>query len=115
MKRKVLICGATGFIGRNLTELLSKREDLEIHAARFQHAAFDCGSDIIWHQADLRRQDDVDRIVKNMDIIIQAAATTANAKDVAVKPYLHVTDNAIMNAYLFRSACEHKIKHVILF
>lgn len=115
MKKKVLICGATGFIGRNLTEQLSKREDLEIHAVRFQHSAFDCGNNIIWHQADLRHQDDVDRVVKNMDIIIQTAATTANAKEAAAKPYLQVTDNAIMNSYLFRSACEHKINHVIFF
>jgi len=32
MKMKVLICGATGFIGRNMTEQLSKRHDLDIHA-----------------------------------------------------------------------------------
>lgn len=113
MKKKVLICGATGFIGRNLTEHFSKRPEFEVHTVRFQHAAYDCGNDVIWHQADLRRQDDVDRVVKGMDIIIQAAASTSSAKDIVAKPYLHVTDNAIMNSYLLRTAFEHKVKHLI--
>lgn len=113
MKKKVLICGATGFIGRNLTAHFSKRPEFEVHTVRFQHAAYDCGNDVVWHQADLRRQDDVDRVIKGMDIVIQAAASTSSAKDIIAKPYLHVTDNAIMNSYLLRTAFEHKVKHLI--
>ena len=30
MKRKVLVCGATGFIGRNVAESLAQRDDLEV-------------------------------------------------------------------------------------
>jgi nucleoside-diphosphate-sugar epimerase len=114
MKQKVLICGATGFIGRNLTEQLSKRSDLEIHAVHFQRPAYACPN-VIWHQADLRHPEDVERVVKGMDIIIQAAATTSGAKDIVSRPYIHVTDNAVMNSYLFRSAFEHKVKHVVFF
>ncbi len=115
MKTKLLICGATGFIGRNLVEQLSKQQTLEVHAVRYHHSAYDCGNDVIWHQADLRNQDDVDRVVKGMDIIIQAAAATASTKELSAKPYLNVTDNAIMNSYLFRFAFDHKIKHVVFF
>lgn len=114
MKKKVLICGATGFIGRNLTEQLSRRPDLEIHAVRFNRPAYGCPH-VTWHQADLRRPEDVDRVMKGMDIVIQAAATTSGSKDIVLKPFLHVTDNAVMNAYLFRSAFEHQIKHVVFF
>ena len=39
-KRRVLICGATGFIGRNLVETLARRPDLEIHALRFTRPAY---------------------------------------------------------------------------
>lgn len=114
MKQKVLICGATGFIGRNLTEQLSKRSDLEIHAVHFQRPAYACPN-VIWHQADLRHPEDVERVVKGMDIIIQAAATTSGSKDIVSRPYIHVTDNAVMNSYLFRSAFTHKVKHVVFF
>lgn len=114
MKQRVLICGATGFIGRNFTEQLSRRSDLEVHAVRFKRPEYQC-SNVIWHQADLRDPDQVDRLMKGMDIIIQAAATTSGSKDIVARPYIHVTDNAIMNSYLFRSAFEHQVKHVLFF
>jgi GDP-L-fucose synthase len=114
MKLNVLVCGATGFIGRNITEQLSHRSDLIIHALRFQRPEYACPN-VIWHQADLRNPNDVERVVTGMDIIIQAAATTSGAKDIVTKPFIHVTDNAVMNSYLFRTAFEKKIKQVIFF
>lgn len=114
MKQKVLICGATGFIGRNLTEQLSKRPDLEVHAVRFQRPEYHCPN-VIWHQADLRNPADIERVLKGVDIIIQAAATTSGSKDIVTRPFIHVTDNAVMNSYLFRAAFEHKVKHVVFF
>lgn len=114
MKQKVLICGATGFIGRNLTEQLSRNKDFEIHAVRYKRAEYDCPH-VIWHQADLRHPDNVESLVQGMDIIIQAAATTSGSKDIVTRPYIHVTDNAVMNSYIFRAAFEHKVKHVIFF
>ncbi len=114
MKTKVLICGATGFIGRNLTEQLSKRDDLEVHAVRFTRPAYACPN-VIWHQADLRNPEDVERVLTDMDWVIQAAATTSGSKDIVTRPFIHVTDNAVMNSYLFRAAFEKKIKHVVFF
>ena len=114
MKTKVLICGATGFIGRNLTEQLSRRHDLEVHAVHFQRPEYHCPN-VTWHYADLRKPEDVERVIAGMDIIIQAAATTSGAKDIVTRPYIHVTDNAVMNSYLFRAAYEHKVKHVVFF
>lgn len=113
-KTKVLVCGATGFIGRNLTEQLSKRDDLEVHAVHFQRQAYPCNN-VTWHLADLRAPEDIARVLKDIDVIIQAAATTSGSKDIVTRPYIHVTDNAVMNSYLFRAAMEHKVKHVIFF
>lgn len=114
MKLKVLICGATGFIGRNFTEQLSRRDDLEIHAVRFNRSEYNC-KNVIWHQADLRNPQDIERVINGMDVVIQAAATTSGSKDIVTRPFIHVTDNAVMNSYLFRAAFEHKVKHVIFF
>lgn len=114
MKQKVLICGATGFIGRNLTEQLSKRADFDVHAVRFNRPEYHCDN-VTWHQADLRDPKVVDELLKGVDILIQAAATTSGSKDIVTRPYIHVTDNAIMNSYLFRSAFEHKVKNVVFF
>lgn len=114
MKTKVLICGATGFIGRNLTEQLSKRADFEIHAVRFQQPKYDCDY-VTWHQADLRQPREIERVIEGIDIVIQAAATTSGSKDIINRPYIHVTDNAVMNSYLLRAAFDHKVKHVVFF
>jgi len=113
-KIKVLICGATGFIGRNITERLALITQLEVHAVRFKRPEYDIPN-ITWCKADLRKTEDVERVLEGMDIIIQAAATTSGSKDTITRPYIHVTDNAVMNSYIFRAAFEHKIKHVIFF
>lgn len=114
MTQKVLICGATGFIGRNMTEYFAKQRGYEVHAVRFNRPEYHCDN-VTWHQADLRDPAAVEQLVQGVDIIIQAAATTSGSKDIVTKPYIHVTDNAVMNSYLFRSAFAHKVKHVIFF
>ena len=114
MKQKILICGATGFVGRNMVNYFAAQGDYEVHAVRFKRPEYEV-KNVIWHQADLRDPDAVESIVKGKDIIIQAAATTSGAKDIVTRPYIHVTDNAVMNSYLFRAAFEHKVKNVIFF
>ncbi len=114
MKQSVLVCGATGFIGRNIAERLALSGQYEVHAVRFNRPEFTLPN-TTWHQCDLRDPAAVEKLVKGKDIIIQAAATTSGAKDIVTKPFIHVTDNAVMNSYLFRSAFEAKVKQVVFF
>ena len=111
--KKILILGATGFVGKNITLELSKNKNYEIHAVRFKRKAYSAANKIRWYKADLRNPLQVDKLVKGKDIIIQAAATTSGSKDIVSMPYIHVTDNAVMNSYIFRSAFNHKVKHFI--
>ncbi|AZL15488.1 NAD-dependent epimerase/dehydratase family protein [Rickettsiales endosymbiont of Stachyamoeba lipophora] len=113
-KQKILICGATGFIGRNAVNYFCNKPEYEVHAVHFNRPTYDVPN-VTWHHADLRNPADIERVVNGVDIIIQAAATTSGAKDIVTKPYIHVTDNAVMNSYLFRTAFEKKIKHVVFF
>lgn len=115
---KVLVCGATGFIGRNLLDRLSGRDDMEIYGTYFntQPSASLAGSGKVnLVRADLTDKDQVDRLIKGKDIVIQAAAVTTGAKDIVTKPYIHVTDNAIMNSLIFRACFESEVKHVVFF
>jgi GDP-L-fucose synthase len=114
VKKKILILGATGFIGRNMLESFSKNEDYEVHAVSFSRPTFDC-QNVVWHCVDLRDPKQVDEVLTGVDVVIQAAATTSGSKDIVTKPYIHVTDNAVMNSYLFRSAFEKNVKHVVFF
>lgn len=113
-KRKVLICGATGFIGRNLTEHFAQQAGFEVDAVRFTRPPFPCAG-VTWHQADLRGPSDVARVLHGMDVVIQAAATTSGSRDIVERPYIHVTDNAIMNSLLLRQAFENGVQHFVFF
>jgi nucleoside-diphosphate-sugar epimerase len=114
MKRRVLVCGATGFIGRNAVERFTGRADAEVVAVYHKRPPFE-HPEVTWVQADLTKAVDVERVVEGVDIIVQAAATTSGSKDIVTRPYLHVTDNAVMNSLLFRAAFEKGVRHVLFF
>jgi len=111
-KKKILICGATGFIGKNSLERFTRREDYEIRAVYHIKPPLK-EYDVEWVQADLNNIEDVKRVIKGMDIVLQLAATTSGANDIINRPYIHVTDNAVMNSLLLREAFENDIKHFI--
>jgi len=112
--KNVLICGATGFIGRNLTLFYSKQNDYRIFATYHKKEPFEC-KNITWIKADLRDKDDVKKALEGIDILIQAAATTSGAKDIVNSPHIHVTDNAVMNSLIFREAFEQNLEQVLFF
>jgi GDP-L-fucose synthase len=115
MKRqKILICGATGFIGRNIAERYAQDNDFDVYGTFCKSAPFNHPR-IKMMKTDLTNKAEVDRVVSGMDIIIQAAASTSGAKDIVSKPYIHVTDNALMNSLIFRSAFENNVRHVVFF
>lgn len=113
-KKKVLICGATGFIGKNVAEAFIKHEDFEVFGTYFNSKPFH-DPKITMLYADLTRKGDVTSVVKGMDIIIQAAATTSGAQDIVTRPHYHVADNAVMNSHIFRAAHENGVSHVLFF
>tara|TARA_R110002020_G_scaffold20838_4_gene70688 strand:+ start:6687 stop:7730 length:1044 start_codon:yes stop_codon:yes gene_type:complete len=127
--KSLLICGANGFIGRNCLEFFAKHrsEQYNITATYFKEppslseaeaelAGLDIDHtfpNVEYVKVDLREEEQVKNLLKGKDIIIQAAATTTGSKDVVERPFLHVTDNAVMNSWIFREAFLNKASHVI--
>ena len=111
--KTILICGATGFIGRNLLDYYSNKTKYSIRAVYNSRAKPNGYEDVEWINADLTLEKDVDRCVSGVDIVLQFAAVTTGAKDIVSKPYIHVTDNAIMNSLLLRKSFEHGVKNFI--
>ena len=62
--------------------------------------------------ANLTQKLDVERIMEGMDIVVQAAAITSGIKDIADKPHTFISDNAVMNSMILRSAFDHSIEHL---
>ena len=113
--KNLLICGGSGFIGRNCVEHLSKNTGYKITATYFSEQKYEPVEGVEFIKVDLRDESAVKEIMKGKDIIVQAAATTTGAKDVINSPYLHVTDNAVMNSWIFREAVLNKVEHLIFF
>lgn len=104
---KILVLGATGFIGRNMVEHFAALGH-EVHGVFNKRQPYDGP---VWREHDLCEPFDF----SGYDVVIQAAATTSGSKDIINTPAIHVTDNVVMNALIFRAAVEAKVKHVIFF
>ena len=111
-KQKVLICGATGFIGKNLLEKYSKDERYSVRAVYHNKPAIE-GYDVEWVYADLNNVEHVRQVLSDIDIVLQFAATTSGANDIVNRPYIHVTDNAVMNSLILRECYEQHVKHIV--
>ena len=108
----ILICGGSGFIGKNLVERFSSIDKFNIRSTFFRKKP-NMLPNVDYIQADLRKIEDVKNALNDIDIVFQYAATTTGAKDIISKPYIHVTDNAVMNSILIRQAFENNVKHFI--
>jgi nucleoside-diphosphate-sugar epimerase len=111
----MIVCGATGFVGRNVATHFAQDRTYEVVGVHNRRPPFQHPS-IRWVKADLTRATDVEMLLADgADVIVQAAATTSGSRDIVERPQIHVTDNAVMNSLIFRSAFERKVKHVIFF
>jgi|TARA_R110002153_G_scaffold188047_2_gene341030 nucleoside-diphosphate-sugar epimerase len=115
MKETMLICGADGFIGKTALEYFKDRYN--ITAVLFNKDVSPRGTTegVEYVSADLRVESEVIDLfeMKRYDIVLQLAATTTGAKDVVERPYVHVTDNSVMNSWIFREAMRTKVGHLL--
>ena len=109
--KKVLICGANGFIGKNLVDAFAGKYDVRaVDIVLPQERR----PDVQWIKLDLRKREDVKRAVEGVDIVLHYAATTTGAADVVSRPYIHVTDNVVMTSLLVREAHEQGVEHFVM-
>jgi nucleoside-diphosphate-sugar epimerase len=113
MSKRILICGASGFMGRNIAEFFKGREGVELFGISWHSLDFPSG--VVMYTADLTRKSHVDEVFKSVkpDVVIQAAAVTSGVKDILSKPYLHVTDNVIMNSLILKACYDFNVNHFI--
>jgi nucleoside-diphosphate-sugar epimerase len=114
MARRVLVLGATGFIGRNVATWLAARGDYDVVAHRFQRPEWH-DPRIEWVAADLTEAGAARTLLDGVDIVVHAAAVTSGMRDIVERPHIHVTDNTVMNARLFEAAHAAGVSHLLFF
>ena len=114
MKKRVLVCGASGFIGRNIFEHLSKNLKLDVFGTFFNNKDFinDRGN------PRLRRADLTDRKVAKIvtygfDCIINAAAMTAGSIAIKTRPEIYIAASNLINVNLIEAAHENNTPQLI--
>ncbi len=110
--KKILILGCGGFIGKNLSLFFSKKKNIELHGT--YHLTKPKIKNIKLHQLNILNRNKTNKLFKNKDIVINCAAITSGAKDIISKPYIHVTDNNIINSIVVESSFKNQIKHLIM-
>jgi GDP-L-fucose synthase len=107
---KILILGATGFVGRNLAEKLYREGYTNLRNHGFTRKLEGFGESV---QGDLRDDKFVEEIMKGVDVVYHCAASTSNAVDTIYAPLLHVTPNVIINALTMEKAYKEGVKKFI--
>ena len=114
MSKKILICGATGFLGNNLVDYFKNLENYDVYGVALKRENKALSNDRFF-KVDLTNKKQVDNFFNchKFDIVIQAAASTSGSKDILERPYIHVTDNALMNAIILQACYDHNIEHFL--
>ena len=81
--KTVLICGATGFIGRNAVDFFAKDSQYQVIALHHKNPPFQT-ENVKWIRIDLLNSLEVKTVMKDVDIVIQAAAVTTGINQVFV-------------------------------
>ena len=114
IKKRLLVLGATGFMGTNIIEHFAPRTNYEVHAVGLKRT-LPAKAGVINHVVDLTVREQVVALFggTNFDVVIQAAANTSGSKDILERPYLHVTDNVVMNSLILQACHDFNVGHFL--
>jgi len=107
--KKILVTGATGFVGVNLIErLLSSGASLRATIHKKEPVIRDGGIDYV--ECDLIQMEDCCKVVEGIDYVFHCAANTSGAATIEKTPLVHVTPNIVMNSQFLQAAYFAQVK-----
>ena len=109
-EKRVLVCGASGFIGRNIFERLLSDERLSVFGIYLKHCFSDSERLL---RVDLTDYQETLRITKEFDCIVHAAAITAGFLAVRQNPAAYLAPNDLMNINLISAAHVNNVRQFI--
>ena len=109
---KILVTGASGFIGSHLLRLLYEKGYRNLRSTSFSRDLrndFEGTSEVEHIKGDLQTAEFCQLISKDVDVVFHCAANTSNALDTKENPLLHVTPNVEMNVNLMEQSWRNKV------
>ena len=108
---KILLTGASGFLGHNIYKILSKDYTITGISSKFRRESGLGG----WH-CDLRRQDQCKSMIQSIkpDVIIHAAGTVGGIGANKENPGKFMYENLVMGTNMVHEAMEEKVGKFIL-
>ena len=111
---RVVVLGATGFVGRNVAQSLARDPAYDVVAVRHERPSYDFPR-LKWIEADLTVERDVSATLAGAQIVVHAAAATAGAGANLGDPLSMIVDNQVMNGRVFAAAHRAGVRHVVWF
>ena len=103
-------------MGRNIASSFLKDERFEVYGTGNKRVVENVSEYKMFFTCDLTTKKGIDHVFDRdlcYDIVIQAAANTSGSKDIIERPYLHVTDNAVMNSLLLQACYDYSVGHML--
>jgi len=113
---RILVTGASGFIGSNILRVLYQQGFINLRASTLQRELrndFEGAETIELVKGDLRNAEFAKIVSENIDVVIHCAANTSNALDTKFNPLLHVTPNVEMNNNIMEQSWINKVRKFI--
>ena len=107
--KKILVTGATGFIGTNLVEKLVSL-GANVTGTIFKNNPQIEIPNVNYINVDLTKEDCCNIVCKNQDYIFMTSANSSGAETIEKQPLSHLTPNVIMNSLMLKSAYESNVK-----
>ena len=109
--KKILVTGATGFVGHNLVKRLLSL-NLDVRGTYFteterRHEGCE------YLQCDLTQEEDCEKSTRGVDIVIMCAANSSGAEVMTKRPLTHLTPNVVMNAQMLQASYENKVEKFV--
>jgi GDP-L-fucose synthase len=112
-KKKVLVAGATGLMGRTALVRLSQVPQIQLVANYHRVKPMAFMPDVEWVHADLRNIEACRQIVEGVDYVFMFAGVLSTAPVLARDPVGHVRENMIINAQMLEAAHAAGVKKYV--
>jgi len=109
---KILVTGASGFIGSHLLRLLWEKGYRNLRATSYSRNLrndFEGTSEVEFYKGNLQDADFCKEVSADVNVVFHCAANTSNALDTKENPLLHVTPNVEMNVNLMEQSWRNKV------